>query len=103
MESLIINPEYRELLIAQGLTTLRQFMDRETVIVSGHPTRHVGELTIGECLRAFIKKQHVVSRKERLVNCLTGHGFVSNCRREAMTLSAAAKAGIGCPDWIAAG
>src|SRR5439155_4940842 len=101
-----INPRYRELLESAGLTTPEAFLALPSVILSGHPDRNVGRVRIGtgrNSVQAFLKREHRVPWKERLVNVWQGFGNVSKSEREAMTLRALKENGIPCSDWLAVG
>jgi tRNA A-37 threonylcarbamoyl transferase component Bud32 len=99
-----INPKYRLLLGQHGLTTARAVLGWPAVIVSGHPDRNVSRLTLSAGgLTAYLKREHHVSWKQRLTNWWAGFGLVSLSHREAATLHALERSGLGCPDWIAVG
>jgi aminoglycoside phosphotransferase len=100
------NPRYRHFLEAHGLTEAEHFLALDGVIVCGHPDRHVVRLTLGDgggAVRAYLKREHRVPLRDRLANAWVRMGFVSKSCREALSLDALRRAGIGCPDWIAAG
>lgn len=106
MPLVAINPKYQTYLDRQGLSEPARFLALPGVIVTGHPQRHVLQLTLGagpSALPVFLKKEHRVSWKDRLASAWAGFGLVSKSRREAATLQALARAGIPCPEWIAAG
>jgi tRNA A-37 threonylcarbamoyl transferase component Bud32 len=101
-----VNPRYRDLLQRLGLIQAEQFLALSGVIVSGHPDRHVLRVTLeidGACLTAYMKREHRRAWRDRLANAWAGFGFISKARREARMLQALRRAGIGCPEWIAAG
>src|SRR5262245_44247327 len=99
-----INPKYRLLLGQHGLTTPRAILAWPAVIVSGHPDRNVARITLGaDGVTLYLKREHHVSWKQRLANWWAGYGLVSLCHREAATLNALQRLGLGCPDWIAVG
>jgi tRNA A-37 threonylcarbamoyl transferase component Bud32 len=102
MAFLEINPGYRALLQQQGLVRVPDFLNLPGVIVSGHPDRHVARVELGT-VSAFLKREHRVRWKDRLLNKVAGFGLVSKSSREAQTLQRAARAGIGCPEWLAVG
>jgi tRNA A-37 threonylcarbamoyl transferase component Bud32 len=97
-----VNPRYRELLDALDLRAPEQFLGLPAVVVSGHPQRHVARTVLGS-LPAYLKREHRVHWRDRFASWLAGYGFVTKSQREAMTLQALGKAGIGCPGWIAFG
>jgi hypothetical protein len=106
MASLEINPSYRPLLAGLGLTAPAHFLALPAEIITGHPDRHVGRLTLGAgagAVHAFLKREFAIPWRERLESLWAGCGFASRSRREAVMLQAARQAGIGCPDWLAAG
>jgi len=106
MAYLEINPRYREFCQRNGLTTAAHFMVLPAVIVSGHPDRHVTQVTIGSgntALVGFMKREHHVSWGERLRNAIAGFGFVSRSCREGRVLSRLEKAGVNCPEQVAEG
>jgi hypothetical protein len=101
-----INPDYREALARHGLTDPEQFLQLPGVVISGHPDRNVARVTIGsgpQALPTFLKREHRVRWRARLANACAGFGPASRSCREGQTLRALRRAGIGCPDWIAAG
>jgi tRNA A-37 threonylcarbamoyl transferase component Bud32 len=101
-----INPRYRALLGRHGLTSPELFLALPAVIVSGHPDRHVAQVTVGDgpaAVAAFLKREHRIPWKDRLANAWAGFGFVSKSYREALTLRALQQIGVGCPEWIAVG
>jgi tRNA A-37 threonylcarbamoyl transferase component Bud32 len=106
MRCLQINPRYREQLTALGLRTPEQYLALPAIIVSGHPDRHVGRVTLGEgasAVAAFLKREHRIRWRDRLASAWAGAGLVTKSQREAQTLQALAEAGINCPEWIACG
>jgi len=101
-----INPVYRFALDRHGLRDAEHFLALEGVIVSGHPDRHVARVTLGTgptAVAAFLKREHRVRWRDRLANACARYGFVTRSRREAVILRELRRAGIGCPEWIAAG
>src|SRR5262245_42937181 len=101
-----INPDYQEKLEQLGLTTASHFLNLPGVIVSGHPDRHVVQVRLGngpEAIHAYLKREHRVAWRDRVLNALDGFGWVSKSVREAALLKALAGAGIGCAEFIAAG
>jgi hypothetical protein len=106
MAVLLVNPRYRQALAGLGLATAGDFLRLSGVIYSGHPDRHVAEVTLGggpAALRTFLKKEHRIPRRDRLANAWAGFGPVSKSVREFTTLTALGEAGIGCPEPLAAG
>src|SRR5260370_26613301 len=101
-----VNPRYRPLCRRLGLTSPRAILSLPAVIISGHPDRNVSRVTLGpgpEAVTAFLKREHRIRWKQRLLNFLSGFGPVSLSQRETDTLKNLQRAGIGCPDWIAVG
>jgi tRNA A-37 threonylcarbamoyl transferase component Bud32 len=106
MASLEINPSHRFFLEGLGLTAPAHFLSLPTEIITGHPDRHVGRLTLGAgagAVHAFLKREFAIPWRERLESVWAGCGFASRSRREAKMLQAARRAGVGCPEWVAAG
>lgn len=102
----VLNPHYRDVLRQQGLHSAADFLALPAVIISGHPDRNVARVTLGEgaaAIPAFLKREHRIPWRDRLANAWAGLGFTSKSYREARMLAALRQAGIGCPDWIAAG
>lgn len=106
MPSLEINPRYRDFLQRHRLLSADDFLALPGPIVSGHPDRHVARVALGsgpDAMGGFLKREHRVLWRERLGNACAGFGFVSHSRREAQLLRHLRRAGVGCPEWIAAG
>ncbi len=102
MAFLTINPRYRGLLERQGLTSAASFTALPGLIVSGHPERNVARVTIGDAI-AYLKCEHRVLWRDRLLSAAAGFGFASLAVREARVLTVLAAAGVPCPEWMAAG
>jgi hypothetical protein len=101
-----VNPHYRDLLQQLGLVRADQLLALPGVIVSGHPDRHVVRLTLAggrTCLAGYMKREHRRPWRDSLANAWAGFGFISKSRREARMLQSLRRAGVGCPEWIAAG
>ena len=105
MAFLEINPSYQDLLQRHGLREAAQLVSLPGLVVSGHPDRHVVRVQIGgrDGVAAYLKREHRVRWPTRLANAWAGQGLVSNSIREARTLAALRRAGVGCPEWMAAG
>jgi len=104
--SLLVNPGYAELLRRAGLERPEDFLRLPQTIISGHPGRQVSRVTLGtgaETCTAFLKREHRVPWKERLLNAWDGFGLTSKSVREAQTLEGLRPHFEGCPEWIAAG
>jgi tRNA A-37 threonylcarbamoyl transferase component Bud32 len=97
-----INARYRDLLGRHDLASAERLAALPGLIVSGHPGRHVARVAVGGAT-AYLKREHRVRWRDRLVSAAAGFGFVSLAVREARTLAALAAAGAGCPEWVAAG
>jgi tRNA A-37 threonylcarbamoyl transferase component Bud32 len=103
---LVINSRYAERFRRSSLTDPVAILQIPALIVSGHPDRNVASVSLkfeNEEIHAFLKREHIVRLKERLLNAFAGFGFVSKSHREAVILRRAQEAGIGCPEWIAYG
>jgi tRNA A-37 threonylcarbamoyl transferase component Bud32 len=101
-----VSPAYRDALARQGLTRPEDFMGLDGVIYSGHPDRNVAAVAVGagrEQLAGFLKKEHRVPWRHRLVSAWSGAGFVSQSYREFLLLRLLRQHGVGCPEPIAAG
>src|SRR5207248_1515821 len=97
---------YRAALRRHGLTRFEDFAGRTGLIVSGHADREVARLAAGEgpdALRLFVKREHRVGWAVRWANARAGFGLVPRALREARTLEAVRREGVGCPEWVAAG
>jgi tRNA A-37 threonylcarbamoyl transferase component Bud32 len=101
-----VNPRYRGLFDACGLADAGQFLALPGVVVSGHPDRHVLRVAVGagpSAVGAFLKREHRVPWKERLLNTWSGFGGVSKSQRESLLLRQATARGLPCPEWMASG
>jgi hypothetical protein len=101
-----VNPRYESFLKDQGLTAPEDFLALPAIIVSGHPDRHVTRVALGappNPIKGFLKKEHRVPIRDRLANALAGFGFCSKSYREAMILRTLKHAGVGGPEFVAAG
>jgi tRNA A-37 threonylcarbamoyl transferase component Bud32 len=106
MAFVIVNPRYGAFLRSLSLSQADHFLTLPGVVIGGHPDRHVLQLSLGagvDKIGAFLKREHRVPWKERLASALAGFGPVSKSCREAVMLQMASRAGIGCPEWMAAG
>jgi tRNA A-37 threonylcarbamoyl transferase component Bud32 len=106
MARLLINERFRTALARLGLVAPQDFLRLSGVIYSGHPDRHVAEVTLRgdpEPLVAFLKKEHRVPWRDRLFSAWQGFGPVSKSCREFHLLESLRRAGIGCPEPLAAG
>jgi tRNA A-37 threonylcarbamoyl transferase component Bud32 len=104
--SLLVNPAYAAVLNRASLIQPEDFLRLPETIVSGHPGRQVSRVVVGnspEAFVAFLKREHGVPWKERLLNARDGFGRVSKSLREARTLEALRPNFTACPDWVAAG
>jgi tRNA A-37 threonylcarbamoyl transferase component Bud32 len=101
-----VHPRYRLFMRRQGLTEARHFLDLSAAVISGHPGRSVARVAFtddDETIYAFLKRESRVSWLVRLAGATAGFGFVSRSLREARTLEALQREGVGCPEWLAAG
>jgi len=107
-----VNPRYRELLKRQGLKVPEDFLALPAVIVSGHPDRNVARVSLGSLqdksghrvgVTAYLKREHRLPWRDRLVNAWAGFGWCSKSYREALVLRAMREHGVGCPEFLAAG
>jgi hypothetical protein len=91
-------------LAALGLNTAERILELPGEIVSGHPDRHVLRVEIpglpGAC---YLKRQHIVTRRERFRNWRAGFGWVSRSQRERSILAQLEAAGLPAPRWLAVG
>jgi tRNA A-37 threonylcarbamoyl transferase component Bud32 len=103
---LVVNPLYFDHLKRLALDDPDAILELPAVIVSGHLDRNVASIDLGngnDKVRAFLKREHQIRLKVRLLNAISGFGFVSKSHREAVILRRAQEAGIHCPEWIAFG
>jgi tRNA A-37 threonylcarbamoyl transferase component Bud32 len=101
-----INARYQSFLEQWGLTNADQFLALPALVVGGHPDRHVTQVVLGKgpgAIRAYMKREHHVSWKERLANAWAGFGLASRSFREYQVLQALRRANIACPDPLASG
>ena len=101
-----VAPCWRAFLRRQGFTEPRHFLDLSAAVVSGHPGRSVARamLTDGDStINVFVKREYRVSWAVRFSDWAAGFGFVSRSLREARTLEALGREGVGRPEWLAAG
>jgi tRNA A-37 threonylcarbamoyl transferase component Bud32 len=97
-----IDPRLRDALKQRGFCSARDFLAWSGVILSGHPTRHVLHVATGD-ESYILKKEHHVPLRDRLASAWAGHGWASKSVREACVLVRLRKAGIPCPEVVAAG
>ena len=102
MAFVTINPRHRDLLQQHGLTCAERLASLPGLIITGHPERYVARVTIGSTT-AYLKREHRILRRDRLLSAVSGFGFASLAVREAQTLEALAAAGVACAEWMAAG
>jgi hypothetical protein len=102
MAYLEINPRYRPMFAGLHITTAEALLAVPAVAVSGHPERNVSRIRLGS-IDAFLKCEHRVRLRDRLVNAMSGFGPVSKAAREVQLLRFLPEHGIGCPEWIACG
>jgi tRNA A-37 threonylcarbamoyl transferase component Bud32 len=106
MAILEINPRHRAQFAQLGLVSPEQVLALPCEVISGHPDRNVGEVSLGtppNALACYLKREHRVSWKDRLLNMAAGFGLVSKSCREAQMLRRLEETGIAVPEWLAAG
>lgn len=106
MAYLTIHPDYAEAVARAGLASPQDFLRLDAVIIGGHPGRNVARVTV-KCptrtIRAIVKREHIISWKNRIFNACAGFGLSSMSRREALLLDRLAGLGICSPGWVAHG
>jgi tRNA A-37 threonylcarbamoyl transferase component Bud32 len=103
---LAVNPRYRDLLASSGLKRVEDFLELRSVVISGHPNRNVGRVTLGSgpnAVQTFLKREHRVLGRDYFSSWRAGFGWVSRSVREARLLAALRQASVGCPEVIAVG
>jgi tRNA A-37 threonylcarbamoyl transferase component Bud32 len=99
-----VHPSFAAGFAALGLDSPSGFLDLPGEVVSGHPDRHVVRVHLPGFPAAFyLKRQHMVMRREKWRNWRVGFGWVSRCEREAAILKQLTAAGLPCPRWAAVG
>jgi len=98
-----VHPKYREAFAAARLMTAETLLTLPGEVVSGHPDRHVMRVELPNGKIGYLKRQHRVSRFERLKQKLAGFGWSSRCIREAKVLKQLEREGLPGPQWIAFG
>jgi hypothetical protein len=99
-----VNPAFDNAFAARGISTPAAFLDLSGEVVGGHPDRHVLRVGLPGFPTAFyLKRQHIVTRRERFRNWRAGFGWVSRSARESIILQQLADAGQPAPRWVAAG
>lgn len=99
---LIVNPIYQELFSLHDLHTATAVLNLPGVVVNGHVTRNVSRVALGE-MTVYLKREHTVKWKTRLVNAIAGFGFVSLSEREARVIAKLNQHDLAGPEWIAYG
>ena len=80
------HPAHRAWLREQRLREAHDFLDLDALIVSGHPGRDVGRLSLGQAVPpriVYLKREHGTAGLSRFVNFLAGFGWVAGPVREA--------------------
>lgn len=106
MSMLQIDARFANFFLDLGLTKPEDFLNLSGVVQSGHPNRHVLQLKLGhgsQTRTVYLKKEHVVPRKDRWNNFWEGFGFISKSTREYEVLQQLRKLDIGCPQPMAVG
>jgi hypothetical protein len=101
-----VQPQYRNLLKQLGLKNPDDFLNLPSVIVSGHPDRHVARVKLGSGpshFSAYLKREHRLPWRDRLSNAWAGFGWCSKSYREARVLQAMRQKGVSCPEFLAVG
>ena len=99
-----VHPAFAEQIAALGIDSAAGFLGLPGEVVSGHPDRHVVRIVLpGMGNAAYLKRQHMVSWREKLRNALAGFGWTSRSVREARVLQRLAADGLRCPRWMAFG
>jgi tRNA A-37 threonylcarbamoyl transferase component Bud32 len=101
-----VNPRYQGFLEEQGLVHADEFLALSGHVVRSHADRQVVRVRLGNgaaAFTAFLKREDRVAWKDRLANACSGFGFVSKSYREAGLLRSLQRAGVGCPEMVAAG
>lgn len=102
----VVHPRYRSWLARCGLTTSQAMLALPGEIVSGHPNRHVMQVTVKSASGTrslFLKREHAVGWRVRRKNRLADYGRVSRSEREAKVLERLEAAGLPGPHWVAYG
>lgn len=101
-----LHADGRSWLRGERLAEADDFLRLQAVIVSGHPGRQVGRLTLGQDEAArvvYLKREGQIRWTTRLANFLAGFGWVSRSVREAGLLEALERDGLPAPRWLATG
>ena len=75
MAFLKVNPRYQQCLEHQGLVAPVHFLEMPSVIICGHPDHNVARVTLAAgavAFPAFLKREHRIPWKERLLNATAG-------------------------------
>ncbi len=102
----VVQPQYQNLLSKLALNNPEDFLNLPSVIVSGHPDRHVARVKLGSRtthVAAYLKREHRLPWRDRLTNAWAGFGWCSKSYREALMLQAMRREGVGCPEFLAVG
>jgi heptose I phosphotransferase len=102
----VLHPDQRRWLRSLRLTEPEQFFELEALIVSGHPDRNVVRLLLGSGEQqrlVYLKRESRIRFGTRLLNFLSGFGWVAGPVREAQMLGALQREGLPAPRWLAAG
>ena len=114
-----IMPRYQSLFRQHGWDSASAFLSWTGVLVNRHRTRQVEQVEFepeaqardgaslagasGSVHRFFLKKENAVTWRDLFRNAWHGFGWCATAVREAATLQALRKAGIGCPEVVALG
>src|ERR1700722_14040984 len=107
MVQLDIHPGYQSFFRQRGWDTITPFLLWTGLRIHQPKHRQVEQVTLEAETPAsatfFLRKEHVVTWRERFRNAWDGFGWSSDAVREAKLLQAARRAGVGCPEVIAFG
>ena len=101
-----VHPRRRDWLRSLRLTDPEHFLGMGALIVSGHPGRQVGRVVLGDGpvkRTLYLKREQGVRATTRLLNFLSGFGWVSRSVREAQLLEALERDDLPGPRWLATG
>jgi tRNA A-37 threonylcarbamoyl transferase component Bud32 len=102
MALLLVNPQYQQWLLRQGLAGVEDFLNLPGVVISGHPDRHVVRVCLDETI-CYLKREHRVRRRDRWAAAWAGFGLVSKSCREFFLLQSLHPLQVSCPEPLAAG
>ena len=100
-----VHPQWRSILLDQGLLDLNVILKISGVTVSGHTLRHVRRILLDQRTgqRAYLKVEERVRLKDRFRAWRAGLGFASLSMREARLLRMLENEDLPGPGWVAFG